>query len=77
VLLFGRLGLFGSWLADHDLKILFATPGIVLATIFVTFPFVAREVIPIMEAAGTEQEEAAVVLGARGWQVFRRVTLPA
>jgi sulfate/thiosulfate transport system permease protein len=76
VLLFGRTGLFGSWLADHGLRVIFAVPGIVLATTFVTFPFVARELIPVMEAAGSEEEEAARVLGASGWQIFRRVTLP-
>lgn len=76
VLLFGLQGLFGQWLADHDLKIIFAVPGIVLATIFVTFPFVARELIPLMQAQGTEEEEAARVLGAGGWQIFFRVTLP-
>ena len=77
VLLFGRTGIFGAWVAEHGLKIIFAVPGIVLATVFVTFPFVAREVIPVMEAAGTEEEEAARVLGASGWQTFRRVTLPS
>jgi sulfate transport system permease protein len=76
VLLFGRQGWLGPWLAAHDLKIIFAVPGIVLATIFVTVPFVARELIPVMEAQGTEEEEAARVLGAGGWQMFRRVTLP-
>jgi sulfate/thiosulfate transport system permease protein len=76
VLLFGRQGLFGTWLQAHDIKIIFAVPGIVLATVFVTFPFVARELIPLMQAQGTEEEQAAVVLGASGWQVFRRVTLP-
>jgi len=76
VLLFGRTGLFGAWLAAHGLRVIFAVPGIVLATTFVTFPFVARELIPVMEAAGTEEEEAARVLGASGWQIFRRVTLP-
>ena len=76
VLLFGRQGLLGPWLADHDYKIVFAVPGIVLATIFVSFPFVAREIIPVMEAAGTEEEEAARVLGAGGFQTFWRVTLP-
>ena len=76
VLLFGAQGWFGEWLAAHDIKILFAVPGIVLATIFVTFPFVARELIPLMEAQGTEEEEAAVVLGASGWQVFWHTTLP-
>ena len=76
VLLFGRRGLLGPWVADHDLRIVFAVPGIVLATIFVAFPFVAREVIPVMEAAGTQEEEAARVLGAGGLQTFFRVTLP-
>ena len=76
VLVFGLQGWFGEWLRDHDLKIIFAVPGIVLATVFVTFPFVARELIPLMQAQGTEQEEAARVLGADGWQIFRRVTLP-
>jgi sulfate transport system permease protein len=76
VLVFGLQGWFGEWLRDHDLKVIFAVPGIVLATVFVTFPFVARELIPLMQAQGREQEEAAVVLGASGWQVFRRVTLP-
>jgi sulfate transport system permease protein len=76
VLLFGAQGLFGSYLRDHGFRIVFALPGIVLATTFVTFPFVARELIPIMEAAGTEEEEAAMVLGAGGWQTFFRVTLP-
>jgi sulfate/thiosulfate transport system permease protein len=76
VLLFGRNGLFGHWLQAHDIKILFAVPGIVLATIFVTFPFVARELIPLMQSQGTEEEQAALVLGAGGWQTFRRVTLP-
>ena len=76
VLLFGARGWFGEWLRDHDLKIIFAVPGIVMATVFITFPFVARELIPLMQAQGTEQEEAARVLGASGWQVFRRVTLP-
>ena len=76
VLLFGAQGWFGPWLQAHDIKILFAVPGIVLATIFVTFPFVARELIPLMQAQGTEEEEAAVVLGASGWQTFWRVTLP-
>jgi sulfate transport system permease protein len=76
VLLFGRTGVFGEWLQAHDLKIIFAVPGIVLATVFVTFPFVAREVIPVLEATGTEEEEAARVLGASGFQIFRRVTLP-
>jgi sulfate/thiosulfate transport system permease protein len=76
VLVFGLQGWFGEWLRDHDLKIIFAVPGIVLATVFVTFPFVARELIPLMQAQGTEQEEAARVLGANGWQILRRVTLP-
>ena len=76
VLLFGRQGLLGPWVAEQDLRIVFAIPGIVLATIFVSFPFVAREVIPVMEAAGTQEEEAARVLGASGWQTFVRVTLP-
>ena len=76
VLLFGRQGWLGPWLADHDLKVVFAVPGIVLATIFVTFPFVARELIPVMQAQGRDEEEAAVVLGASGWQIFWRVTLP-
>jgi sulfate transport system permease protein len=76
VLLFGRTGLVGPWLAQHDLKVVFAVPGIVLATVFVTFPFVARELIPVMQAAGREEEEAAVVLGASGLQIFWRVTLP-
>ena len=76
VLLFGLQGWFGESLRDHDIKIIFALPGIVLATVFITFPFVARELIPLMQAQGTEQEEAARVLGAGGWQIFRRVTLP-
>lgn len=76
VLVFGLQGWLGEWLRDHDLKIIFAVPGMVLATVFVTFPFVARELIPLMQAQGTEQEEAARVLGANGWQIFRRVTLP-
>ncbi len=76
VLLFGAQGWFGPWLQAHDIKIIFAVPGIVLATIFVTFPFVARELIPLMQAQGSEEEEAAVVLGASGWQTFWRVTLP-
>jgi len=76
VLLFGLQGWLGPWLSGHDVKIVFAVPGIVLATIFVTFPFVARELIPLMQAQGTEEEEAALVLGASGWQVFFRVTLP-
>jgi sulfate transport system permease protein len=76
VLLFGRQGMFGPWAEAHDLRIIFAVPGIVLATIFVTFPFVARELIPLMQAQGTEEEQAALVLGANGWQTFWRVTLP-
>jgi len=76
VLVFGMQGWFGSWFIDNDMKIIFAVPGIVLATIFVTFPFVARELIPLMQAQGQEQEEAARVLGASGWQMLWRVTLP-
>lgn len=76
VLLFGLQGWLGPWLADHDVRIIFAVPGIVLATIFVTFPFVARELIPLMQEQGTEEEQAALVLGANGWQTFFRVTLP-
>ena len=76
VLLFGAQGWFGEWLRANDIKILFAVPGIVLATIFVTFPFVARELIPLMQAQGTEEEEAALVLGASGWRTFWHVTLP-
>jgi len=76
VLLFGAQGWFGPWLQAHDVKIIFAVPGIVLATIFVTFPFVARELIPLMQAQGRDEEEAATVLGASGWQTFWRVTLP-
>ena len=76
VLLFGAQGWFGPWLQAHDLKIIFAVPGIVLVTVFVTFPFVARELIPLMQAQGRDEEEAATVLGANGWQTFRRVTLP-
>lgn len=77
VLLFGAKGYFGPWLAHHNFKILFAVPGIVLATAFVTFPFVARELIAFMQAQGSEEEEAATVLGASGWQTFFRVTLPS
>jgi sulfate transport system permease protein len=76
VLLFGRQGVFGTWLMEHDIRIIFAIPGIVLATIFVSFPFVAREIIPVMEATGSQEEEAARVLGASGLQTFFRVTLP-
>ena len=77
VLLFGLRGYFGPWLDAHNIHIIFAVPGIVLATMFVTCPLVARELIPLMQAQGTEEEEAAVVLGARGWQTFFRVTLPS
>ena len=76
LLLFGRQGVLGPWAESHDLKIVFAVPGIVLATIFVTFPFVARELIPLMQAEGAEEEEAARVLGASGFQMFWRVTIP-
>ena len=76
VQLFGRQGWFGPLLFDHDIKIIFAVPGIVLATVFVTFPFIARELIPLMQAQGTDEEQAAIVLGATGWQTFWRVTLP-
>jgi sulfate/thiosulfate transport system permease protein len=76
VLLFGAHGWFGSWLIEHDIKVIFAAPGIVLATIFITFPFVARELIPLMQAQGVDQEEAAASLGASGWQIFWRVTFP-
>ena len=76
VLLFEAQGWLGPWLAEHDIKIIFALPGIVLATIFVTVPFVARELIPLMQAQGREEEEAALTLGASGWQMFTRVTLP-
>ncbi len=76
VLLFGTQGLFGTWLAAHSIRIVFAVPGIILATTFVTFPFVARELIPVMQALGSEEEEAAVTLGARGWTIFFRITLP-
>jgi sulfate transport system permease protein len=76
VLLFGLQGFFGSWLQDHGIKILFATPGLILATAFVTFPFVARELIPVMEAIGADEEIAGVSLGANGWQIFWRITLP-
>lgn len=76
VLLFGAQSYFGSWLSAHNIQILFAVPGIVIATIFVTFPFVARELIPLMQEQGSEQEEAAILLGASGWQTFRHVTLP-
>jgi sulfate transport system permease protein len=76
VLLFGRQGWFGPWLVEHDIHIIFAVPGIVLATVFVTFPFVVREVLPIMQAQGSDEEEAALSLGASGWRTFLRVTLP-
>jgi sulfate transport system permease protein len=76
VLMFGAQGWIGPWLQAHDIKIVFAIPGIVLATIFVTFPFIARELIPLMQAQGTEEEQAAIVLGATGWQTFWNVTLP-
>jgi sulfate transport system permease protein len=76
ILLFGSQGWFGAWLAAHDIKIVFAIPGIVLATVFVTFPFVAREVLPALQAAGNAEEEAALTLGAGGWRLFRHVTLP-
>ncbi|HEU5070216.1 MAG TPA: sulfate ABC transporter permease subunit CysW [Verrucomicrobiae bacterium] len=76
VVMFGAQGLLGPWLIEHDIQIIFAVPGIVLATIFVTFPFVARELIPLMQAQGKSEEEAARVLGAGGWQTFWRVTLP-
>lgn len=75
-LIFGTQGWIGNWLLDHDIKILYAVPAIVLATVFITVPFVARELIPLMEAQGTEEEEAAMVLGASGWQTFWKVTLP-
>jgi len=76
VLLFGLHGWFGPWLYEHDIKIIFALPGIILATIFVTFPFIARELIPVMQAQGIDEEEAALTLGASGWHVFFRVTFP-
>jgi sulfate transport system permease protein len=76
VLLFGAHGWFGAWLSAHDIKIIFALPGIVLATVFVTFPFVARELIPLMQAQGTEEEQAALTLGAGGWRMFWHVTMP-
>lgn len=76
VLLFGTQGWFGDWLQAHDLKIVYAVPGIIVASLFVTFPFVARELIPLMQAQGTEEEQAALTLGASGWQIFWRVTLP-
>jgi sulfate/thiosulfate transport system permease protein len=76
VLLFGMQGVFGEWLSEHDIKIIFAVPGIILATLFVTFPFVARQLIPLMQEMGCEEEEAALSLGASGWQMFFQVTLP-
>ncbi len=76
ILLFGAQGTFGAWLSEHDIKIIFAIPGMILATLFITFPFIARELIPLMQAQGKDEEEAAVSLGASGWQMFRRVTLP-
>jgi sulfate transport system permease protein len=76
VLMFGAQGWFGPWLQEHDIKIIFAVPGIVLATVFVTFPFIARELIPLMQAQGNDEEQAAIVLGATGWQTFWFVTLP-
>lgn len=77
ILLFGLQGFFGAWLDAHDIKIIFAVPGMVMATIFVTFPFVARELIPVMQSTGSEQEQAALILGASGWQTFWHVTLPS
>jgi sulfate transport system permease protein len=77
ILLFGLQGYFGPWLREHDIKIIFAYPGLVIATCFVTFPVIARELIPLMEALGSEEEVAAVSLGARGWQLFRMITLPS
>jgi sulfate transport system permease protein len=76
VLMFGAQGWFGPWLQAHDIKIVFAVPGIILATVFVTFPFIARELIPLMQAQGNDEEQAAIVLGATGWQTFWYVTLP-
>jgi sulfate transport system permease protein len=77
LILFGLQGYLGPWLSAHNIKIIFAVPGIVIATVFVTFPFVARELIPVMQATGSDQEEAALTLGASGWQTFWRVTLPS
>ena len=76
LLIFGAQGVFGPWLAEHDIKIVFALPGMIIVTLFITFPFVARELIPLMQAQGRDEEEAAVSLGASGWQMFFRVTLP-
>jgi sulfate transport system permease protein len=76
VLIFGAQGWFGSWLVDHDIRVIFAVPGIILATTFVTFPFVARELIPLMQSQGSDEEEAALTLGATGWQMFFKITLP-
>ncbi len=76
LLIFGAQGVFGPWLAEHDIKIVFALPGMIIVTLFITFPFVARELIPLMQAQGKDEEEAAVSLGASGWQMFFRVTLP-
>ena len=76
VLVFGLQGWFGSWLQDHNISIIFALPGIILATMFVTFPYVARELIPLMQQLGNDEEEAAITLGAGGWHTFFRVTLP-
>ena len=76
ILLFGSQGTFGPWLAAHDIKIIFAVPGMIIATLFITFPFIARELIPLMQSQGKDEEEAAVSLGASGWQMFWRVTLP-
>src|SRR3954463_1588316 len=76
VLVFGAQGWFGPWLSEHNIKVIFAVPGIVLATVFVTFPFIARELIPLMQAQGNDEEQAAIVLGATGWQTFWHVTLP-
>jgi len=76
VILFGSWGFFGEWLLDNNIQIIFAKPGIIIATVFITFPFVARELIPLMQAQGSEEEQSAIVLGAGAWQTFRRVTLP-
>ena len=76
ILVYGGEGLFAGWLTPHDTQIMFALPGIILVTLFVTSPFVARELIPLMQAQGSEQEEAGATLGAYGWQIFRRITLP-